>query len=186
MNALSQLTGAAFDAIKGVFLIGDPPHTANLPCNVDNNGGNTTYNVNGISEYEGVSIPANWFSKTLDVCIYVSTINGGVCQRDDYGQILLSTVFEIELIIFVGRWCLRYNTWIRHQPSAYTVPWRCAYTELGYIIRYRCIARSFVVFRYTKTCRPASQYQTPRFEPMGDDTSILCGDGLLCVFGNGS
>lgn len=58
--------------MKGVFLIGDPQHKAGLACNVDNNGGTTTRNVNGLSAFGAAGIPSNWISKTLDVCIYVS------------------------------------------------------------------------------------------------------------------
>jgi hypothetical protein len=72
VNAMSQLTGASFDAVKGVFLIGDPAHKAGLTCNVDNNGGTTTRNVNGLSAALGRGIPSNWQAKTLDVCIFVS------------------------------------------------------------------------------------------------------------------
>ncbi|GAB7340020.1 hypothetical protein MBLNU457_6525t1 [Dothideomycetes sp. NU457] len=75
VNALSQLTGANFDAVKGVFLIGDPEHKAGLACNVDANGGTTTLNVNGLSAFAG-GIPSNWVSKTLDVCAY----GDGVCD----------------------------------------------------------------------------------------------------------
>lgn len=73
-NALSQLTGASFDAVKGVFLIGNPLHKAGLACNVDQNGGTTTRNTRGISAGLGGGIPSNWVSKTLDVCIKVSAI----------------------------------------------------------------------------------------------------------------
>jgi hypothetical protein len=72
VNALPKLTGVNFDAVKGVFLIGDPAHKSGLTCNVDNNGGTTTRNVNGLSGRFGTGIPSNWVSKTLDVCIYVS------------------------------------------------------------------------------------------------------------------
>lgn len=68
---MPKLTGAAFNAIKGVFLIGNPHHKAGLACNVDSKGGSTTKNVNGLSVLLG-SIPSNWVSKTLDVCAYVS------------------------------------------------------------------------------------------------------------------
>lgn len=67
VNALERLTGPSFDAVKGVFLIGNPEHKAGLACNVDVNGGTTTRNVNGISVYGG-GLPATWVSKTLDVC----------------------------------------------------------------------------------------------------------------------
>lgn len=73
VNAMSQLTGASFDAVKGVFLIGDPARKAGLACNVDNNGGTTTKNVSGLSGAFGTGIPNNWVGKTLDVCIFVSS-----------------------------------------------------------------------------------------------------------------
>ncbi|KXT16651.1 hypothetical protein AC579_8019 [Pseudocercospora musae] len=76
VNALSQLTGANFNAVKGVFLIGNPQHKSGLTCNVDNNGGTTTRNVNGLSAFGSAGIPSNWISKTLDVCIY----GDGVCD----------------------------------------------------------------------------------------------------------
>jgi len=72
VNAMSQLTGANFDAVKGVFLIGNPAHKSGLSCNVDNNGGTTTKNVNGLSAALSRGIPDNWQGKTLDVCIFVS------------------------------------------------------------------------------------------------------------------
>lgn len=73
VNALPQLTGSAGDAVKGVFLIGDPLHKSGLACNVDNNGGTTTKNVNGLEAFGGGGIPQNWISRTLDVCIFVSS-----------------------------------------------------------------------------------------------------------------
>ncbi|KAK3671098.1 hypothetical protein LTR78_009059 [Recurvomyces mirabilis] len=76
VNALSQLTGASFTAVKGVFLIGDPEHKSGLACNVDQNGGTTTKNVNGLSAFGSNGIPSNWVSKTLDVCNY----GDGVCD----------------------------------------------------------------------------------------------------------
>ena len=75
VGALSQLTGANFDAVKGVFLIGDPRHTAGLACNVDASGGKTTASATGLESYQG-GIPSNWVSKTLDVCIS----GDGVCS----------------------------------------------------------------------------------------------------------
>jgi hypothetical protein len=82
VNALPKLTGKAFKAVKGVFLIGDPLHKSGLACNVDNNGGTTTKNVNGISAALGGGIPSNWVSKSLDVCI----LGDGVCDtRDGFG-----------------------------------------------------------------------------------------------------
>ncbi|KAL6705467.1 hypothetical protein ACN47E_006732 [Coniothyrium glycines] len=76
VNAMSKLRGASFDAVKGVVLIGNPAHKSGLACNVDNNGGTTTKNVNGMSVRSGGGIPSNWVSKTLDVCIY----GDGVCD----------------------------------------------------------------------------------------------------------
>ncbi|GKU10314.1 unnamed protein product, partial [Fusarium langsethiae] len=72
VNAMSQLTGSAFDAVKGVFLIGDPLHRRGLECNVDNRGGSTTKDVSGISAFGRAGIPQNWVSRTLDVCVFVS------------------------------------------------------------------------------------------------------------------
>jgi hypothetical protein len=48
-------------------------HKSGLACNVDNNGGTATKNVNGLSAMLG-GIPSNWVSKTLDVCIRVSQV----------------------------------------------------------------------------------------------------------------
>lgn len=75
-NALNDITGAAFNAVRGVFLIGNPLHRAGLACNVDPRGGSSTRNVNGLSVLLGESIPQNWISKTLDVCAY----GDGVCD----------------------------------------------------------------------------------------------------------
>lgn len=74
VNALSKLTGTSADAVKGVFLIGNPMHKSGLACNVDANGGKTTANVSGLSALMGIGIPQAWVSKTLDVCAYVSPI----------------------------------------------------------------------------------------------------------------
>lgn len=70
-NALPKLTGSAFDAVKAVFLIGNPEHRKGKACNVDMKGGKSTANVNGLSAVLG-GIPDNWISKTLDVCNFVS------------------------------------------------------------------------------------------------------------------
>ncbi|KAK8075345.1 carbohydrate esterase family 5 protein [Apiospora hydei] len=75
VNAMNRITGPNFDAVKGVFLIGNPNHKAGLACNVDVNGGATTRNVNGLSVALG-SIPQNWVGKTLDVCAFAD----GVCD----------------------------------------------------------------------------------------------------------
>lgn len=60
------------DAVKGVFLVGNPLHKSGLACNVDNQGGATTRGVNGMSAALGGGIPDAWVAKTLDVCISVS------------------------------------------------------------------------------------------------------------------
>lgn len=67
---MSSLGGKAFDAVKGVFLVGNPERKSGLACNVDQNGGTTTKYVNGLEAYVG-GIPNKWVSKTLDVCNYV-------------------------------------------------------------------------------------------------------------------
>jgi hypothetical protein len=72
VNAMSQLTGANFNAVKGVFLIGNPAHKSGLVCNFDNNGGTTTRNVNGLNGRFGTGIPSTWVPKTRDICIRVS------------------------------------------------------------------------------------------------------------------
>lgn len=79
VNALPKLTGNAFTAVKGVFLIGDPDHKAGLACNVDNKGGTSTKNVNGLSASSSAGVPQNWISKTLDVCIFVSELGPMSC-----------------------------------------------------------------------------------------------------------
>nr|OQO18137.1 hypothetical protein B0A51_15209 [Rachicladosporium sp. CCFEE 5018] len=77
VDAMSELTGASYDAVKGVLLFGNPKHKSGLACNVDQNGGTTTLNVNGISASRySAGIPANWVAKTLDVCNY----GDGVCD----------------------------------------------------------------------------------------------------------
>ncbi|KAI0158310.1 carbohydrate esterase family 5 protein [Xylariaceae sp. FL1272] len=76
VNALPSLTGTSFNAVKGVFLIGNPERKSGLACNVDNNNGTTTKNVSGLSAAISAGIPSNWVSKTLDVCIF----GDGVCD----------------------------------------------------------------------------------------------------------
>lgn len=78
VNAMSKLTGASFDAVKGVVLVGDPLKKSGLACNVDPNGGASTRNTNGIEAGfgSGGGIPQNWVSKVLDICIS----GDGVCD----------------------------------------------------------------------------------------------------------
>ena len=73
-NALPKLTGKNFDAVKGVFLIGNPMHHKGKACNVDTKGGKSTMDVNGMSAALG-GMPDNWVSKTMDVCNYVSLLH---------------------------------------------------------------------------------------------------------------
>jgi hypothetical protein len=68
VQAMPSLTGASFDAVKAVFLIGNPYHKSGLACNVDLDGGDSTLNVDGKSLTADNAIPENWVSKTLDVC----------------------------------------------------------------------------------------------------------------------
>ncbi|KAI4716096.1 cutinase [Aureobasidium sp. EXF-10727] len=82
VDAMPWLTGAAFDAVKGVFLLGNPHRRAGLACNVDSNGGNTTYWSNGLTALLG-GIPHNWVSKTLDVCGYKDP----VCDTAHLGDV---------------------------------------------------------------------------------------------------
>ncbi|OAA62396.1 Cutinase [Akanthomyces lecanii RCEF 1005] len=78
VDALRQLTGASFDAVKGVFLIGDTRHEPGLACNVDMQGGDKTKDTAGLLYEDGNGIPQNWVSKTLDVC----NVGDSVCDRD--------------------------------------------------------------------------------------------------------
>jgi len=117
VNAMSQLTGANFDAVKGVFLIGNPAHKSGLSCNVDNNGGTTTKNVNGLSAALSRGIPDNWQGKTLDVCIFVGpsfillsrrllTVNRATVYA------ILHTVRVSTLSIFSTPGILPHRTWV--------------------------------------------------------------------------
>ncbi|KAJ4158093.1 uncharacterized protein LMH87_008637 [Akanthomyces muscarius] len=78
VGALPYLTGALFDAVKGVFLIGNPFHKAALACNVDINGGSSTADVDGAFVFldTTLAVPDDWVSKTLDVCNF----GDGVCD----------------------------------------------------------------------------------------------------------
>lgn len=77
-NALPQLTGDAFDAVKGVILIGNPERKPGLACNVDGNGGKSTAYATGLEAAFTQGVPANWVSKTLDICI----LGDGVCDTE--------------------------------------------------------------------------------------------------------
>jgi hypothetical protein len=68
VQAMPSLTGEMFDAVKAVFLIGNPYHKAGLGCNVDIEGGESTLDVDGKSLTADNAIPDNWVGKTMDVC----------------------------------------------------------------------------------------------------------------------
>lgn len=72
-DALPKLTGPAFDAVKGVVLIGNPTHQPGLACNVDMKGCKLTFNSRGIFTFKD-GIPYEWVSKTLDICNFVSSL----------------------------------------------------------------------------------------------------------------
>ncbi|CAO1627228.1 unnamed protein product [Parajaminaea phylloscopi] len=73
VDALPKLTGAAADAVKGVFLIGNPRRKPGLACNVDQNGGSTTKNTRGLESFQQ-AIPDSWVSKTKDVCLSLDAV----------------------------------------------------------------------------------------------------------------
>ncbi|KAJ3494314.1 hypothetical protein NLG97_g4159 [Lecanicillium saksenae] len=67
-DALPQLQGAAFEAVKAVVLLGNPEHQPDLKCNVDGNGGKSTLNAKGFYSLGKEGIPPTWVSKSLDIC----------------------------------------------------------------------------------------------------------------------
>ncbi len=101
VNAMSRLTGASFNAVKGVVLIGSPAHRAGLACNVDNNGGTATRNVNGMSARAGGGIPSNWVSKTRDICIRVSGTFFTLTTQVVAGITLLTTSFRATVFVIL-------------------------------------------------------------------------------------
>jgi hypothetical protein len=68
VQAMPSLTGEMFEAVRAVFLIGNPYRKAGLACNVDIEGGESTLNVDGKSLTSDNAIPDNWVEKTMDVC----------------------------------------------------------------------------------------------------------------------
>ena len=101
VQAMPSLTGANFDAVKAVCLIGNPYHKAGLACNVDLDGGDSTLNVDGKALTSDNATPDNWVSKTLDVC-------NKVC-------LLLVSLSHSSLAVvrssWSGRWSMRYYQW---------------------------------------------------------------------------
>lgn len=82
-DALPELTGPAFDAVKGVVLLGNPEHQPNLACNVDGVGGNKTFKAKGFFSIAKPGIPDEWVSKSLDICNFVSF---PILSRSESGQ----------------------------------------------------------------------------------------------------
>ena len=72
ISTLPNITGPAFDAVRGLFVIGNPVHTPGLGCNFDNALGTSTRNTTGFLAGQYPGIPEDWVSKTLDICIPVS------------------------------------------------------------------------------------------------------------------
>lgn len=77
--ALPNLTGRAYYAVKGVFLVGDPVHKSGLACNYDNYCNLSTRHTDGQQAKLGGRVPDGWIYKTLDVCI----LGDGVCDTRD-------------------------------------------------------------------------------------------------------
>ena len=127
VNALERLTGASFNAVKGVFLIGNPEHKSGLACNVDTNGGTSTKFVNGLSVYAG-GIPSTWVSKTLDVCNYVSS---------NYTIPAVSARLITNTFRYAGRRCLRHYSRIRYQRRPSRLPQLHRYPDSGIQLRHQ-------------------------------------------------
>jgi hypothetical protein len=101
VNALQQLgaSSAGGQAVKAVFLVGDPFHLAGKKSNEDQSGGKTTANLSGIESADADGgIPAAWdgSGKVLDVCYQVRSVESwvgrpltacgqgdGVCSGDE-------------------------------------------------------------------------------------------------------
>lgn len=114
VDALRNLTGPAFDAVKGVFLIGDTRHQPGLACNVDMQGGDKTKDTAGLLYEKGNGIPENWVSKSLDVCNVVSA------------PLLIPIHQENVTNIYIGRLRLRCFLWPWHYHHETTLglSWR--------------------------------------------------------------
>ncbi|KAJ6784807.1 hypothetical protein PWT90_08064 [Aphanocladium album] len=70
-DALPQLQGAAFEAVKAVVLLGNPEHQPDLTCNVDGHGGELTLKAKGFFSVGKEGIPPTWVSKSLDICNFL-------------------------------------------------------------------------------------------------------------------
>lgn len=84
-HALPLLSGASADAVKGVFMIGNPLHRPGLASNVDPKGGNSTTSAVGLEAKvftQATSIPDAFINRTLDVCLSVRLWEG--CLVDNH------------------------------------------------------------------------------------------------------
>jgi hypothetical protein len=81
VDAMRNLTGANFEAVKAVYLLGSPRHKPGLECNVDIDGGDTTKYAKGVFANSGNGIPDIWVPKTLDVCNFVCLTPEFSCTR---------------------------------------------------------------------------------------------------------
>lgn len=82
VNALALLNGTSADAVKAIYLIGNPLHKPGLTCNVDDHGGNDTVNALGLQLKlfpNSNVVPDAFLSRTLDVCIP----GDGICDSDN-------------------------------------------------------------------------------------------------------
>jgi hypothetical protein len=81
VNALQQLaaSSAGGQAVKAVFLVGDPFHLPGKESNEDQSGGKTNAGAYGIEAFRAAGgIPAAWDSsgKVLDICYEVRAVAG--------------------------------------------------------------------------------------------------------------
>lgn len=159
-NALPKLTGASFDAVKGVFLIGNPEHRAGLACNVDTNGGTTTKNVNGLSYTLG-RIPDNWVSKTLDVCNYVS-------RRFLASQNLAERFPDIDI---TGRRRLRHHPRLWHQCPTPRIPGEFQHAEPRHQLCSKAVEAGLEGHSYAKDMKEGALKSRPYAMPGGHITT---------------
>lgn len=68
-EAMNQLDGAPFDAVKAAILTGNISHKRNLDCNVDGEGGISTKAGVAFLNLFYKGVPAKWVSKTKDICV---------------------------------------------------------------------------------------------------------------------
>lgn len=71
ISALSQLRGDQTANVRAIILLGNPEHKSGLECNIDEAGGSSTKDVDGVFAILG-GIPDSWVTKSLDICAFVS------------------------------------------------------------------------------------------------------------------